>query len=76
MDFADINLYLVRQGVTPKNAIVAAQELFEADKLDDTVVVFNDILSGKYSGDYDYGYGYGYYEDEDQKKKGFFSRNG
>lgn len=65
--FADVSLYIVRQGYTVKKQIDTINELYQKMVLPNLGLIINDIKStGKYKGYYGYssgyygGYGYGY----------------
>ncbi|TKC13058.1 polysaccharide biosynthesis tyrosine autokinase [Pedobacter polaris] len=67
-NYADVTLYLVRQGVTKKDQLKIVEDLYQANKMKNMGIVVNDI-SGKYDG---YGYGYGNYGQE--KEQGWFKK--
>ena len=59
--FADISLYVVRHGYTPKDRIRYINRLRSDRHLNNIGVVVNGIRNDKWSG-YGYGYGYGSYK--------------
>ena len=67
-EYADVTLYLVRQGVTKKEQLQIVQNLYQSNKMKNLGIVVNDI-DGKYD---NYGYGYGNYGEV--AKKSFFKR--
>jgi capsular exopolysaccharide synthesis family protein len=76
--YANYNVLIVRQGVTPKAALKMVSELHMEGKIQDFTVLFNDIelikRRNSYYGGYLYGmgysgYGFGYYEEDDKKGK-------
>jgi len=67
--YADLTLYVVRQGYTFREQLEIPQELYVSQKMKNIAILMNDV---KTEGRYGYGYGYGYgLEPED---KGFFSK--
>jgi len=66
--YADVTLYLVRQGVTERKQLSIVNDLYKSNKMKSLGIVVNDI-SAK---DYGYGYGYGNYGEEE--KTGFFNK--
>jgi len=70
MRVADYSIYIVRQGITPKVQLNAIKESYDAGKLKNISVIFNDL--GKNSKAYGYGYGSSYYTDEKPKKNIFY----
>ncbi len=80
--FADVTLYIVRQGYTFKNQLDIVNDITENDKIKNVYLVVNDVRAASSYG-YGYGYGYGYsysygyggYGDEGKKPKpnSFFS---
>jgi tyrosine-protein kinase Etk/Wzc len=67
--FADLTLYVVRQGYTFREQLSIPQEIYHARKMKNLAILLNDV---KHESGYGYGYGYGYGLEEE--KKGFFSR--
>lgn len=65
--YADVTLYLVRQGVTRKDQLKFVDDLYQSGKMKRLGIVVNDILSKQYG----YGYGYGTYG-VNEDKSGFF----
>ncbi|MFC7526496.1 GumC family protein [Parapedobacter sp. GCM10030251] len=69
--YADLTLYLVRQGYTHKNQLQIVDELFRNQKMKQLAILINDI-NPKASHGYGYGYGSsygnGYYETDEAKK--------
>jgi tyrosine-protein kinase Etk/Wzc len=58
-DYADINLFIVRQRFSSKNTLELIQELYQTDKLKNMGIIVNDI---SLTGYYGYGLRYGYYK--------------
>lgn len=58
--FADLTIYVVRQGITQKKQLEIVDELYRNDKMKNLSIVVNDIESKEYG----FGYGYGNYADE------------
>jgi len=56
--YADLTLYVVRQGVTFKNQLNIAEEIYVNEKIKNMAILLNDA---KFNADY----GYGYYESDD-----------
>ena len=67
--YADLTLYIVRQGFTFKEQLSIPQEIYATRKMQNIAILMNDV---KHESGYGYGYGYGYGLEEE--KKGFFSR--
>jgi len=67
--YADLTLYVVRQGYTLTEQMSIPQEIYTQGKMNNTAILLNDV---KHEGGYGYGYGYGYGLEEE--KKGFFSK--
>jgi len=65
--YADLTLYVVRQGFTFKDQIDIPQEIYVNEKMKNLAILMNDVKNNK-----SYGYGYGYGVDVAQK--GFFAR--
>lgn len=60
--FADVSLYISRQGVTHKEQLKIIDDIYKGKKLPRPSIVLNGAKAGK---GYGYGYGYGgYYEDD------------
>ena len=55
---ADATIYVVREGLTPKHAVLKLEELVQEDKLANPAVVLNGVRPVSRKG---YGSGYGYY---------------
>ena len=81
--YADLTVYVTRDGVTEKEVLQWSKELNKEGKLNNVNYVLNGLgnehshgYSYKYNYrySYNYGYGYGYGEDTGGKKKSFFSR--
>ena len=58
IEYADTNIYVVRQEYTKKGLLSYIDDMNVKDRLGDLHIVFNDVKEG--SGAYGYGYGYGY----------------
>ena len=84
---ADVTLYVVRSGFTPKGLLEYSVGLSDKDKLKNLVYVINNVgkndsygygyryrYSYKYKYNYNYGYGYGYGDDSDSQKRSFFKK--
>jgi tyrosine-protein kinase Etk/Wzc len=68
--FADVTLYVVRQGVTGREEVRFIKELYLQGQLKNMSLVFNGIQRSKYG----YGYSYDYsYDDAKQKKISAFN---
>lgn len=65
--YADLTLYVVRQGYTFRDQMEIPQEIYRNEKIKNMAILMNDVENR--SG---YGYGYGYGIDEE--KKSFFSK--
>ena len=65
--YADLTLYVVRQGFTIKDQLDIPQEIYRNKKMKNIAILMNDV---KNDSAYGYGYGYGI----DLEKKGFFAR--
>lgn len=80
--YADINVIIIRQGITKKNSIEAINAMYQEGKMKNTAIIFNDIdfsrtIYGQkygYDGRYGYGYSYGYFDDEPENERAFFSK--
>lgn len=81
--YADLTVYVTRDGVTEKEVLQWSKELNKEGKLNNINYVLNGLgnehshgYSYKYNYrySYNYGYGYGYGEDTGHKKRSFFSR--
>ncbi len=78
--YTDMNIYIVRQGVTRKHQLNFINKLYNEGKIKNVSIILNAIKAGnrsygygyEYAYGYGYGYGYGYYED-DGEKRGVFS---
>lgn len=68
--FADVTLYVVRQGVTGREEVRFIKELHMQGQLKNMSLVFNGIQRSKYGYGYDYDHSYDYTE---QKKLSVFS---
>jgi tyrosine-protein kinase Etk/Wzc len=80
-DFADINMFIVRQRYSSKSTLEFIQNIYESKEINKPVIVVNDILvsgyygygirygSGLYPG-YGYDYGYGRYGNYNYGKNG------
>ncbi len=66
-DYANVTVFVVREGVTRKAHLAQANEMFEKARLKHPTLVFNAVQrknkSYSYGGAYGYGYGYGYQTD-------------
>lgn len=76
--FSDINLYVIRQGVSYKMSISQLNEM-HVKHPGNLYMVVNDVKKSSryqygYGNYYGYGYGYGYYSDEKKKKKFSFKK--
>jgi len=67
--YADLTLYVVRQGFTFRNQLAIPQELYTTKKMNNIALLLNDV---KQYTKYGYGYGYGY--GVELEEKGFLSR--
>lgn len=75
--YTDINIYVVRQGVTRRHHLSFVNKLYNEGKLKNLCIILNAMKANnrsygygyEYSYGYGYGYGYGYYE-EDSKEGG------
>ncbi len=78
--YADMTLYIVRQGYTYKSQLALVNDLAESGKIRKLYLVVNDIDHTDRGGYNSYGYGYGYGEGyggyivESEKKGSVFSR--
>jgi tyrosine-protein kinase Etk/Wzc len=68
--YADVTLYLVRQGVTGRDEVRFIKELYLQDQLKNMNLVFNGIQRSKYGYGYNYDHSYDYPE---QKKISVFN---
>jgi len=69
-NFADVNLYVIRENYSKKAHLNLINEYHETGKIKNVGIIVNDIKakSGRYGYAYAYGYGYGYgYYDEETK---------
>ena len=64
--FADVSLYISRQGVTHKEQLKIIDDIYKGKKLPRPSIVLNGAKAGK---GYGYGYGYGGYYEEDRSSK-------
>lgn len=62
--YADLSLYVVRQGYTLKSQLSIIEDLNRENKLGKMTILVNDI---KHQRGYGYGYGYGYYGESKEK---------
>ena len=81
MKYSDLNLYITRQNYTRRGLLAYVNDMYQAKRLGDSHLIFNDVQegSGAYGYGYSYGYGYGYdytysdtnnyFEDFNSKKK-------
>lgn len=67
--YADLSLYVVRQGYTLKNQLNIIEDLNKDKKLGKMTILINDIEHSVGYGYGGYGYGYGYYDNQSTKKK-------
>ena len=58
--YANLSIYMVREGVSLKENIKIVDDLYHTKKIDNLAIVVNDIRSKRYG----YGYGYGSYSEE------------
>ena len=59
--YADLTLYIIRQGYTDKSQLELLDELYVQGKLPNLGILVNDIKKQKgYGYGYNYAYGYGY----------------
>jgi capsular exopolysaccharide synthesis family protein len=68
--YADLNLFVIRHGVTPRNLLSMVESMHQQKKFENMCVLFNGIKPrgfniygynlGGYGNGYGYGYGYGY----------------
>ena len=68
MDFADITLFIVRQGVTPLKVFASLTKDFERKKLENIAIIINDVKY-MFQSYYGYGYKYVYYNYDDRKDR-------
>ncbi|MFD2515625.1 polysaccharide biosynthesis tyrosine autokinase [Pontibacter locisalis] len=73
MQIADASIYMVRQDYTLKSFLMNIQQQYEAGKIKNTAILFNDVDYKKLNYGYGYGYGYGYYA-EDQELQPWWKR--
>jgi len=72
--YTDMNIYVVRQGITRKTQLNFINKLYLEGKISNVSIILNAIKAGNrnygygYEYAYGYGYGYGYYEEDDTKK--------
>ena len=75
-NYSDINLFVLRQGVSYKIGLDALNELKDVRELPNLYLIVNDVKKGgRYQYGYGryYGYGYGYQEKSKKKKLSWFS---
>lgn len=78
--YTDVNIYVVRQGVTRRHHLNFVNKLHSEGKLPNLCIIMNGMKANnrsygygyEYAYGYGYGYGYGYYE-EDNKERGLKS---
>ncbi len=59
--YADVSVFVIRHGKTPKSSVVMLANEGKLDNLKQAHIVFNDVRKrGWLKGSYGYGYGYGY----------------
>lgn len=83
-EIADTTLFIVRDGITHKNHLLHASELYEQQQLKNVAIVFNAVRKKHagygYNAGYGYGYGYVYgadygnYFEEESRGRGVFKR--
>jgi capsular exopolysaccharide synthesis family protein len=77
MNYADINVFILRENYSKKDYIKTINEYYAQGKVKNLCILLNDAGTNQRYG-YGYGYSYGYtgygYYDEEQKKKGILSR--
>jgi tyrosine-protein kinase Etk/Wzc len=77
MNYADINVFILRENYSKKDYIKTINEYYSQGKVKNLCIILNDAGTNQrygYGYGYSYGYyGYGYYDDE-QKKKRFFGK--
>ena len=80
--YADLTLYIVRQGYTYKNQLHIVEDIVQHEKMKNLYIIVNDVKSSNGYG-YAYGYGYGYgqnysygygYGNEENNKKNWFRK--
>jgi tyrosine-protein kinase Etk/Wzc len=75
--YADVSLYIVRQGVSIKNSIQIVNDVLLNSKLPSLYLVVNDVQEGasyKYGYGYGYKYGYGYTDKVKKDKKSWWKK--
>ncbi len=74
--YADLTLYLVRQGYTYKNQLNIPDDIFKNKKMKKIALLVNDIKQGRghYGYGYGYGYGSGYYVDDKDDRSSFWRK--
>ncbi len=70
MNYADVNIFIVRQKFTQKDSIKRLAEMKEQKAMAGLNILYNDVKAGS---EYGYGYGYGYYHQK-KEKKGILNR--
>ncbi|GAB1404975.1 tyrosine-protein kinase domain-containing protein [Lentimicrobium sp.] len=75
-EFADVNIYIVRQGYTNKDAFANNIKQMQHKNIKHVSIVINDVTPQDMR--YDYGYDYSYYKEDDKKKFlfGWFTSKG
>jgi capsular exopolysaccharide synthesis family protein len=77
MNYADINVFILRENYSKKEYIKTINDYYAQGKVKNLCILLNDAGVNQRYG-YGYGYSYGYYGygyyDEEKKKKSFFSR--
>lgn len=77
--FADVNLYIIRQGYSYKNSLEIINDIKEHQKFSNLYLVVNDVRKGTsygYRYGYGYGYGYGYAYGSNGQENGKLKNNG
>jgi hypothetical protein len=59
--YSDVNMYVMRQGVTPRSFVLLVEGMHQSKQIKNGCVVLNDYQANLA---HQYGYGYGYYDDE------------
>lgn len=77
MNYADINVFILRENYSKKQYIKTINEYYTQGKVKNLCILLNDAGLNQHYG-YGYGYSYGYhgygYYDEEKRKPGFFKR--
>ena len=71
MKHVDVNLYVVRQDYTRRRLLSSITDMYNAERVKNMHIVFNDVKEDSDSYGYDYGYGYGYNQ-RDILSSGYF----